>query len=266
MARFRIKNTWSTFRSEVRQTYCRARGKEVLHFLHVSKTGGTALKHVLRPYLTTPQYAIVLHGHRYKLRNVRKGDKVIFCLRDPISRFVSGFYSRFRQGQPRFFVRWSEEEEKAFSHFNTPNRLALALSSDDDDERMHARQAMHCIAHVKDGYLGWFESEEYLLSRLPDIFLIGFQETLTQDFERLRSKLGLPDSVHLPYDDVTAHRNPDNLDKKLDAEARANLTRWYAADVKLYSLCRRICDVASTGQMPEWKSADAKDELLIPTG
>ena len=265
MARFGIKNTWSTFRSEVRQKYWRARGKQVLHFLHVSKTGGTAIKHVLKSHLTTPEFAIVLHGHRHTLRDVPTGDKVIFCLRDPISRFVSGFYSRLRQGQPRYFVRWSADEETAFSHFDTPNRLAVALSSTDDEERMRAERAMRGIVHVKDGYAKWFESEEYLLSRLPDIFLIGFQETLAQDFELLRSKLGLTNRVQLPTDDITAHRSPGNVDKKLDEEAIENLKRWYATDFRLYALCRRICETASTGRIPEWKVAGAVDELLLPT-
>jgi len=260
-----MKNTWSTFRSEVRQRYCRARGKQVVHFLHVSKTGGTAIKHVLKLHLATPEYAIVLHGHRQTLRDVPKSDKVIFCLRDPISRFVSGFYSRLRQGQPRYFVRWSADEEIAFRHFDTPNGLAQALSSADGEQRTQAEKAMRSIVHVKDSYARWLENEEYLLSRLSDIFLIGFQETLEQDFEQLRTKLGITTNVQLPTDDVTAHRSPDNLDKKLDAEAIENLRRWYAADFRFYALCRRICELASTGRIPEWKVAGAVDEFLLPT-
>ena len=193
------------------------------------------------------------------------GDKVIFCLRDPISRFVSGFYSRLRQGQPRYFVRWSADEEIAFRHFDTPNRLALALSSTDDEERIRAEQAMQGIVHVKDGYARWFENEEYLLSRVPDIFLIGFQETLAQDFELLRTKLGIMTNVQLPTDDVTAHRSPDDLDKKLNAEAIENLQRWYAADFRLFALCRHIAELASTGRISEWNSARAIDKLLLPT-
>ena len=263
MTRFQIKNTWSTFRSEVRQKYWRARGKQVVHFLHVSKTGGTAIKHVLKSHLTTPEFAIVLHGHRHTLRDVPTGDKVIFCLRDPISRFVSGFYSRLRQGQPRYFVRWSADEETAFSDFDTPNRLAVALSSADGEERTQAEKAMRGIVHVKDGYARWLENEEYLLSRLPDIFLIGFQETLAQDFELLRTKLGIMTNIQLPTDDVTAHRSPQNLDKKLDEEAIENLKRWYAADLRLFALCREICELASTGRIQERTLAGAADEILL---
>jgi hypothetical protein len=264
MARYRIKHLWSVLRSEARQRYSRARGKQIVHFLHVSKTGGSAIKHALKPHRQTSQYTLVLHGHRQPLRGVPEGDKIIFCLRHPISRFVSGFYSRLRQGQPRYFVRWSPSEEAAFRCFDTPNRLALALSSADPQEKLQAEKAMRSIGHVKDGYQKWFESDAYLQSRIPDLFFIGFQERLSQDFELLKSKLGLPWDIQLPADDITAHRNPDNLDKKLDAQAIENLRRWYAADMRLYELCRRIAEPAAVGVEPEDAAADAIDEPLLP--
>lgn len=264
MARSRIKNSWSTFRSEVRQKYCRARGKQILHFLHVSKTGGTAIKYVLKQHRTTPEYAIVLHGHRKRLRDVPEGDKVIFCLRDPISRFVSGFYSRLRQGRPRYFVRWSKDEEIAFKNFDTPNQLALALSSTDNARRIQAERAMGGIFHVKHSYTKWFESEEYLLSRLSDIFLIGFQETLTDDFELLKNKLGLTTAVQLPTDEVTAHRNSEHFDKTLDAEAIDNLKRWYAEDYKLFGLCRQVSNLNSQNRTTVNGSPGAIQGISVP--
>ena len=129
MARSKIKTVWSVLRSDLKQRIYRARRKRVLHFLHVRKTGGTAIKYALKPCLVTSGHYIVLHGHRFTLREVPKGDQAIFCLRNPISRFVSGFYSRLRQGQPRNLVPWTPDEKASFSRFDTPNRLALALSS-----------------------------------------------------------------------------------------------------------------------------------------
>jgi len=235
-----IKSAWSAFRSLVRQNWHRARGKQVVHFLHVGKTGGSAVKHALKPYRSASRYALVLHGHRSKLREVPAGDKVIFCLRDPISRFISGFYSRQRQGRPRNFVPWTASEKAAFGRFHTPNELARALSSADGAEREHATEAMRAIYHVSNRYSQWFESEAYLLSRAPDIFFVGFQETLDEDFELLKSELGLPASVKLPVDDIIAHKNPANLDKQLDRQAVENLNRWYADDFRFVEICRRF--------------------------
>ena len=76
--------------------------------------------------------------------------------------------------------------------------------------------AMRNIAHVRDSYWKWFESEEYFLSRLEDLFFIGFQEHLSADFEILKSKLRLPDSLLLPMDPIQAHANPLGLDKTQD--------------------------------------------------
>ncbi len=47
----------------------------------------------------------------YILRNITEGEGIIFFLRDPTSRFVSGFYSRQRQGQPRYYSPWSSDEK-----------------------------------------------------------------------------------------------------------------------------------------------------------
>ena len=94
----------------------------VVHFLHISKTGGTAVKHALHDSLALTRCALLLHGHRVKLMDVPDGEKAAFFLRDPVSRFCSGFYSRKRQGRPRFDFPWSPAEELAFGRFSTPVR------------------------------------------------------------------------------------------------------------------------------------------------
>ncbi len=207
-----------------------------MHFLHISKTGGTAVKKTLQLFLISERYIIKSYGHNMTLRMVPKGEGVIFFLRDPITRFTSGFYSRKRKGQPRYNCPWSENEKIAFEYFETPNDLGLALSSQDEKERARAEKAMRGIGHVNTSYWDWFESEEYYLSRLADIFFVGFQESLTEDWGKLRLKLGLPDSVKLPENDIEAHRNPQHLDRSLQDEAVENLKSWYQDDYKFIRL------------------------------
>jgi hypothetical protein len=210
-----------------------------VHLLHIGKTGVTAIKYALKPHLVTPYYVIKLHPHRVKLRDIPRGDYVIFFLRDPITRFVSGFYSRKRQGQPRFSFPWSHDERIAFEKYDTPNRLATTISSEDENERDSAIKAMQSIGHIKSSYWEWFESESYFLSRLSDILFMGFQETLSEDFERLKLKLGLPENVKLPTDEINAHQNPSDIDKTLDQTAIENLKEWYASDYAFIRLCKQ---------------------------
>lgn len=216
----------------------RPQGKKSLHLLHIGKTGGTALKQALLPHAMEGNYIIKMHGHNVTLHQIPRGDKVMFFLRDPVTRFVSGFLSRQRQGQPRYFSPWSLDEKIAFTHFDTPNALARSLGAGNIEERAAAEAAMQCIEHVSAPYLGWFGTRENLLARYDDILLVGYQESLTADFERLCSKLDLSESVSLPSDPVKAHRNPDSLDAHLDEKAVANLRQWYADDIDFVAFCR----------------------------
>lgn len=212
--------------------------KRTVHFLHIGKTGGTAIKHALIGASPGRRYCLQLHKHRVRLRNVPEGEKVIFFVRDPIGKFVSGFYSRMRQGRPRYSNPWSLQEEIAFARFQTPNELATSLSADGEERRLAAREAMKGIGHVRASYWDWFENEDYFLSRRPDFFFIGFQESATRDFEELKRKLNLPAPLQLPTDEVSAHRTPSALDKRLDATAIENLRSWYKRDYAFLDLCR----------------------------
>ena len=222
----------------------RPAGDRPVHFLHVGKTGGTAFKHAVeRARARCGKLApmIHLHPHAVRLRDIPEGDRFLFFLRDPVSRFVSGFYSRQRQGRPRYFVPWRPDEEEAFRHFSTPNQLALALSARGAAARDRAEAAMRSIGHVRDSFWKWFDDEAYFLSRRDDLFFIGFQERLAEDFEILKSRLRLPDSAALPAaDDVQSHANPRHLDRNLHEEAVRNLRRWYAPDFRFVALCRGI--------------------------
>ena len=225
-------------------------GKQFIHFLHIGKTGGSAVKYAIRSNLQianpikdafkTNEYLIILHGHSFKLRYVPRGEKTFFFLRDPIDRFVSAFYARKRQDRPLYNAPWNPGEKMAYCHFDTPNQLAIALSSDDESEIGMARDAMKNIKHIKHHYSRWFDSENYLLSRKSDILFIGFQKNLEQDFEIFKSKLNLSDNVKLPEDDFYSHKSLKGEDKTLEDKAIENLRDWYCDDYKFLNLCREI--------------------------
>jgi hypothetical protein len=217
-----------------------------VHFLHVGKTGGTAIRYGLQGHLAGARYELHFHPHHTTLGQIPPGERVVFYLRDPISRFVSGFYSRQRRGQPRYFVDWRPAERKAFARFETPNQLAVALSSHDPREQHQARQAMRAITHVRTFYSDWFGNRAFFLSRLQDVFFIGFQETLSDDFECLKRKLGVDPAAALPNDDINAHRNPSTVNRDLEWQAIVNLRAWYAEDDQFVDLCKGIAKRVNT--------------------
>lgn len=235
-----LRETLSSLRLEIMRVFYRLQGKVLVHFLHVGKTGGSAVKHTLKHYHPRGRVAVFLHGHKVTLRDIPEGEGVIFFLRDPISRFISSFYSRQREGRPRYIMPWTVEEREAFEYFRTPGQLAEGISSANLEERDRAHKAMRSIQHVRSSYWDWFEGEDYFRSRLPDIFFIGFQERLTEDFLILRSKLELPDHAELPDDEIISHRSPPGLDKTLRDQAIENLKKWYEKDFEFVRLCEEV--------------------------
>lgn len=91
-------------------------GKEIVHFMHIGKTGGTAIKNSLKNKKLTilKNFVIVHEGHGFRLKNLPRDHTLFFFVRDPLDRYVSGFYSRYRMGMPTNYNPWKNGEEEAF--------------------------------------------------------------------------------------------------------------------------------------------------------
>ena len=219
----------------LKSLFYRLRGYKNVHFLHIRKTGGTALKNALKGVkITSKGYVIWLHPHRVSIKHIPKGDLIVFFIRDPISRFVSGFNSRRREGWPANYYPWTPGEREAFKYFKSPNDLAKALYAGDESLRRRAEKAMREIEHVNTFLSDWLISIDYISRRREDILFIGLMESLNDDFNVLKEVLGLPRDLELPKDPRLAHRSPADEDRHLDDDARRNLERWYRKDIELY--------------------------------
>lgn len=224
------------WRVRARALLRRLRGREAVHILHIGKTGGTAVRAALRDHRSDGRFDLELHWHWTRLRDVPRGERVVFFLRDPVDRFVSGFDNQRRGAKPRYEHAWTEAERTAFARFETAAELALALGAADPERRRAAEAAMRGIDHVSTSFWDWIGDESYFRGRTTDVYFVGFQETLDSDFARLRDLLELPATVQLPADDVEAHRRPAPP-SPLPLEAEAQIRRWYAADYAFIRLC-----------------------------
>lgn len=235
------------------------------HLIHVNKTGGTAMKHVLTPIGRSDRYEFRLHNHMTRLPDVPPGDKFFFVVRDPIDRYVSGFNSRLRQGRPRYNVPWTAAEAVAFHQFPTPDSLGRALSSTNADERVRAYSAMVSIHNICDSYWHWFVSREYLDTRLDDLLQIAWFPDLDEAFARLADQLGLTVEARLPAGNVEAHRSPVDLDRSLSDVARLNLQRWYATDYAFIDYCAQLpCFVGPSRQVSVVGAMSTQSEFVSP--
>jgi len=104
--------------------------EEKYDFLHIGKTGGNFFRNIVRK-IDKKDKKIIIRGHNNSILNDEIKNRVIFFVRNPTTRFISGFISRLRKGRPVNNSKWSKNEEIAFNNFKTPNELAEALSSSD---------------------------------------------------------------------------------------------------------------------------------------
>jgi hypothetical protein len=217
-------------------------GKPV-HFLHVAKTGGTAIKAALAPSkllkrVSTPTHTLYLRDHEIRLSDIPEGQSVIFGVRDPARRFVSGFYSRLRGGRKGRNID-DPRERAVFEQFKTPRDLARDLYSEDAARREAAQNAVNAILHTRVKLADWLGSPAELERRRNDILFVYQQEGLDQDFATLSRILSLSQAA-LPTDDVAAHRLKGDWDTSLDDLARENLRKWYASDYEIIAACKRL--------------------------
>lgn len=211
-----------------------------IHYIHIGKTGGTAIKHALKETAMFKQQQLVLHPHKTKLSDIPVGEKVFFSLREPISRFFSAFYSRQRKGMPRYHSEWNDDEKNAFEAFSTPIKMLDGACSPTKNE-LHKRAilAFQTIQHVKDHYNTWLVSSDYLKSRKSDILHVAFQERLSEDFKIIKEKLSLDTNINLPTSSKDAHKNPQYEIPKLTEIQIKFLRSWYADDYNILNYCKK---------------------------
>ncbi len=209
------------------------------HFLHIGKSGGTAVNAALEPLLCSGRYEICLDGHDINLRLIPPGEKFFFVLREPLERFVSAFNDRKRWSRPRYDVPWTMDEERAYSRFDTADSLGSALSSTVPEWRDAAFDAMRSIYHVRHFYWHWFGDATYFQTRLDDLLYVLWLPNLHESFARLCTLLEV-EGAALPTDDVGAHRDPGRTPRHLGEAAAENLTRWFVPDFDFIDICSRL--------------------------
>lgn len=203
-----------------------------IHFLHIGKTGGNALREALASLIAEGR--VTWRRHAVGLADIPAGEPVAFFVRHPVSRFVSGFNSRLRKGRPRRNAEWSDGEQWSFERFRTPDELARALASADPGVREDAARALRSISHLSRRLTDFLGGPAEVEARSDDILFVGFQETLEHDLRVLERIIGAPAPLSLPGDPVLSHRTPPGFETDLSEAGRAAIEAWFAADLALY--------------------------------
>src|SRR5688572_17008123 len=199
-----LKRDWlqTTFSNMRRMTPSSKR--RPIHFLHIGKTAGTHLKSMLER-INEAQQELEFIGHRHKVRlaDLPAGEDYFFSIRDPIARFVSGFYSRKREGRPRYDMPWTDHERQAFTDFDHANDLAEALFQP-GLAGMRAVGAIKAISHTARNQVDWFSLRGEVFSVREPVWIVR-QEQFESDLAMLLERCGLESTPAVSHREGKSH-------------------------------------------------------------
>lgn len=206
---------------------------EALYFLHIGKTGGSFVKHVLKDggSFTAEPRLLIPFGHNITAAHLPAGAHYLFGVRAPLKRFVSGFESRRRKGEKRAGAL-SRGERAAYARFADANALAEALSAAEAGTRAEAEAAMRAIRHVNEPHALWFPDRDRLGADLRAGRAHRLrQEALNADLRAALEAEGFALTPGRLEARPRVHTTPAAAKRVLSPLAEANLRRHYAEDL-----------------------------------
>ena len=208
--------------------------------LHIGKTGGTSLGTLIRKMRAqNKDLRISKVGHRFTLQAIaqkRQNAKIGFVVREPASRFVSGFNSGLRSGRPAHEHEWKTNEAIVYAFFPTANDLAEALCSKDERLKSAAQFSMKSIGHFRRGYEFHLGSVDVLESLKDRIYCVCDLNDLNDRLYEFFAPLGL-DEAKVRSNFERRHQGTDA--PPLSDLALKNLRTVWATEFEIYDYCHK---------------------------
>jgi len=227
-----------------------------LLILHIGKTGGSALKDAVVPWLNWNRAFFIADREAWPSGvkdQLWQGDVLRGCLarrfafvvRAPLRRFVSSWVSRWRSDRPAWNNPWSRVEADVFRTFQSPDQVGCALSSENRSLRRAAVKAMQGVGHVRDTMLNYLGGSLSVVERCArSILFVGRLERIDEDWPKLARILdeSYAWQVHPRPWMSRKHASPStfNILAKLGPCAYGNLMEWYRMDYELLALLVKL--------------------------
>ncbi len=167
-------------------------------FLHIPKTGGSGVNAFGRSLHERGYHSPCVFSHGWKMEEILEhfpDIRISFVLRDPLSRMISGFNSRIRQGRPTYHSVWTPAEAAAFNLFPSIGRLLDAILADDEFSKSAVAYTMKAITHLRWNYAFYFKNPQTIRSHRGSFDLIGSMDHMDDFINGYTRLAGASESV-----------------------------------------------------------------------
>ena len=159
-----------------------------LIFIHIPKCGGTYLRSQLKNNLNV----YIDDWHEIKLNHLSKTQRAIICLRDPIKRFESAFYSKLHM-KDKLNIR----EADMYRRYPDVNVFVKELKSDPKNVQRYCwknREVPMLSRYSRLSY--WFSSIQHLEKTKSKILNIIRTEYIEEDLKEIYDLFGVIPERH----------------------------------------------------------------------
>ena len=157
-------------------------------FLHIPKTGGSSIMRFFEQNHEFIKEMPVPLFHSWNLELIHSyfpSMKLVFAIRDPLERTISGFQSRLRMGTPDYYVPWSGPEATSFGMYRCPEEFLDGLLEDSDYHVSATTYALESIIAISWNYAYYFKDVETLNAHIHMLGPITNVSYLNQYLEHL---------------------------------------------------------------------------------
>jgi len=205
---------------------------EKLAYQHIGKTGGTSFREaVLSVKGGFQKFNCKNYQHRGHF-NYNVPTKVVFAVRDPIARMMSGYYCKWVETAWAKIAEEEQSKEMALPFNEFVNHWRLGTGELGDWAVRLRQKSIHLGKLCK-----WYGDIESFKNNLEKVEFILFQETLSEDFKSLKNNVER--FAELP-DIERKNKNPTQYDTTISEKNHKFLTEFFAQDYEFIQECENL--------------------------
>jgi len=224
-------------------------------FMHIPKTGGTGVNAFGKSLVERGHRFPCIFGHGWTVQEILENFPKIqinFILRDPLSKMISGFNSRIRQGRPTYNSIWTPGEASAFTLFPSVRNFFDAILADDEFNKSAVAYTMRRVRHLHWNYGFYFKNLETIRANQSSFRLIGTMETLNEFVGGMTALVGAPESLAREFYEKQ-HESSTRAEQALEGYSPKEINRirnFLRRDYRIYSELMTLSGRPTASDLP----------------